>query len=254
MSAEDQAMDFFKGLDPVQYSHFRAMINNLMELNSAITLTTVNRVYELAGKWVKAVPVHGKQGNATTYVTTNLDQLPTRAMTMEKTEPEVSTKEADVLATTETGKTKSKVKCFRCCEIGHYAHKCPEKKVEKEAEDLDQHDQIHTLNATWEATTFCAYHRVNYAVDENLKVGPNEVLLDNCADISIIRPHLLEGIKDSEHPIKINGVGGLTLTVNKTGHLPEFFQVYASEETLANVWSISHIICGAGSVYRTLTG
>jgi hypothetical protein len=78
-------------------------------------------------------------------------------------------------------------------------------------------------------------------VDENLKVGPNEVLLDNCADISIIRPHLLEGIKDSEHNVKINGVGGLTLTVSKTGYLPEFFQVYASENTLANVLSFSDV-------------
>ena len=98
---------------------------------------------------------------------------------------------------------------------------------------------MHTLNATWEATTFCTYHQVNNAVDENLKVGPNEILLDNQADISIIRPHLLEGIKDSGNNIKINGVGGLTLTVSKTGYLPDFFQVYASEDTLANILSFT---------------
>jgi len=39
-SAEDQAMDFFKGLDPVHYSEFRTTINNQMELNPLITLPT----------------------------------------------------------------------------------------------------------------------------------------------------------------------------------------------------------------------
>jgi len=245
VSPADQAMDFFEGLDPNRYSDFRATINNQMELNSTITLPTVNRVYELASKWVKAVPVHGRQGNATTYVTTTLDQIPVRATHDEKPEPEVTPKSAEVLATTESiktgdGKSKVKVKCFKCGIVGHYANKCPEKEEEATG-DVDQDDQIHTLNATWEAATFCTYHQVNNAVDENLKVGPNEVLLDNCADISVIRPHLLEGIKDGENNIKINGVGGLTLTVNKTGYLPEFFEVYASEETLANVLSFSEV-------------
>jgi len=104
---------------------------------------------------------------------------------------------------------------------GHYAHKCPNKKKQSE-EALDADDEIHTLNATWEAATFCT-HQVNSAVDNSLRVQPNEVLLDNAADISIIKPHLLENLQDSEKEIKINGVGGLTLTVNKAGDLPNFF-------------------------------
>ena len=234
----------------MRYSDFRTTINNQIELNSTITLSTVNRVYVLASKWVKAVPVHGWQGNATAYVTTNLDQIPARTPPIEKPEPEVTPKGeetpkgAEVLATTEATKTSdgkskmSKVKYYNCGGAGHYANKCPQKDEEASG-DVDRDDVIHTLNATWEAATFCTYHLINNAVNENLKVGPNEVLLDNCADISIIRPHLLEWIKDSENNIKINGVGGLTLTVNKTGYLPEFFEVYASEETLANVLSFS---------------
>ena len=37
VSAEDQAMDFFKGLDPVRYAEFRTTINNQMELNPLIS-------------------------------------------------------------------------------------------------------------------------------------------------------------------------------------------------------------------------
>ena len=99
---------------------------------------------------------------------------------------------------------------------------------------------IHTLNATWQASAYCT-HTVHNAVDENLKVGPDEVLIDNQADISVIKSHLLVDVKRYEREIKINGVGGLTLTVNKTGYLPDFFQVYASDDTLANVLSFSDV-------------
>jgi len=85
---EDQAMDFFKVLDPVRYTAFQTTINNQMELNPLIaTLPTVNWVYELAGMWVKVVPVHGRQGNATTYVLTNLDYIPLPTTPAEKPQP-----------------------------------------------------------------------------------------------------------------------------------------------------------------------
>jgi len=96
------------------------------------------------------------------------------------------------------------------------------------------------MNVTWQASTYCT-RTVNSAVDHNLTVGRNEVLLDNQADISIIRPHLLVNVKQSDEEIRINGVGGLTLKVNKVGLLPDFFQVYSSEETLANVLSFSEV-------------
>ena len=166
VKAEDQAMDFFNGLDPIRYAEFRTTINNQMELNSTITLPTVNRVYELAGKWVKSVPVHGRQGNATTYVTTNLDYIPPPAkVTPEKPQPDSEPKVSDVLVTAaannkteEGGKSRAKVKCFKCGIFGHYANKCPERQQEA-SEELDQDDQLHTLNATWEASTFLLWSR-----------------------------------------------------------------------------------------------
>jgi hypothetical protein len=60
-------------------------------------------------------------------------------------------------------------------------------------------------------------------------------------DISIIHPRLLQQIKASEVEVKVNGVGGPQLVVNKTGYLPNFFEVYASEETKANVLSFAEV-------------
>mmetsp|Transcript_21398 Transcript_21398/g.30637 ORF Transcript_21398/g.30637 Transcript_21398/m.30637 type:complete len:153 (-) Transcript_21398:650-1108(-) len=121
-------MDFFKGLDPVRYSDFRATINNQMELNSTIK------------------------------VTTNLDYIPPPTIPAEKSQPGPDPKIADVLVTAEAVRT-SAIK-------------------NTEGENSKAH-----------VTCFKCGHQVNNAVDENLKVGPNEILLDNQADISIIRPH-----------------------------------------------------------------
>jgi len=41
--------------------------------------------------------------------------------------------------------------------------------------------------------------------------------------------------------VKVNGVGGLQLTVDHMGYLDEFFRVYASNETKANVLSFAEV-------------
>jgi hypothetical protein len=66
-----------------------------------------------------------------------------------------------------------------------------------------------------------------------------EVLLDNQADISIMRPELLRALQPTEKKIQVNGVGGLQLTVDRKGYLDDFFDVYASEHMKANVLSFS---------------
>jgi hypothetical protein len=70
--------------------------------------------------------------------------------------------------------------------------------------------------------------QVHKAVEKNSKIGEDEILLDNQADISIIHPRLLQHVKDSEDRVKVNGVGGTQLIVNKKGYLPDFFGVYFS--------------------------
>jgi hypothetical protein len=70
---------------------------------------------------------------------------------------------------------------------------------------------------------------------------PMEVLLDNQANISRIHLMLLEDVRKSDRKVKVNVVGGVQLSVEETGRLPEFFDVYASTHTKANVLSFSDV-------------
>ena len=238
LAPEDMAMDFFDGLDSARYMQFKVDINNNMTMNPTFTLPTINKVYELASNWVKASVIN-KQGVGATYATTHLDK-PAPRKPKTKPTPTESQKSEEEEKKPSGKKDLKNIECYKCKEKGHYANKCPTKKKGNEEEEIDANDEIHTLNATWEASNFCT-HQVHSAVDNTLKVQPNEVLLDNAADISIIKPHLLENLEESDREIKINGVGGLTLTVNQMGYLPNFFKVYSSEKTLANVLSFSDV-------------
>jgi len=63
---------------------------------------------------------------------------------------------------------------------------------------------------------------------EKILVGtylkPTEVLLDNQANISIIRPDLLLALEEVDKEVRINGVGGAQLSTRETGCLPGFLE------------------------------
>jgi hypothetical protein len=44
---------------------------------------------------------------------------------------------------------------------------------------------------------------------------PTKILLDNQANISIVNPRLLMNVQECDHQIKVKGVGGTQLIVNK---------------------------------------
>ena len=48
-------------------------------------------------------------------------------------------------------------------------------------------------------------------------------------------------MQDAEQEVKINGVGGHQFTVTQTGYLDPLFRVYASEDTHANILSLSEV-------------
>jgi hypothetical protein len=61
-------------------------------------------------------------------------------------------------------------------------------------------------------------------------------LLDNQANISIMKRGLLRAFGKIEEEIKINGVGGVQLSTNTTRYYLEgLFCMYASTETCANI-------------------
>ncbi len=84
-------------------------------------------------------------------------------------------------------------------------------------------------------------YTVNNVVQQHRRLLPSEVLLDNQANISVIHPMLLEDVRQADRKIKVNGVGGVQLIVEQTGRLPEFFNVYASTQTKANVLSFAEV-------------
>jgi hypothetical protein len=99
-------------------------------------------------------------------------------------------------------------------------------------------DEEKQAAATWDATIFVTY-QVNTIGAVRFK--PTEVLLDNQANISIMRPDLLLVFKEVETEIKINGVGGVQLSTRETSYLPDFFRVYTSSNTKANVLSFADV-------------
>lgn len=234
MEETDIALDFFDGLDNGRYAQFKADIYNGMAAESIDAPADVNTVYKLAHQWVKTQTIQ-KGSSAATFVT-SVDDF--------QEKPDKSKKEHKVHATRDGGREDKKqeklkqVKCYNCLETGHYANKCPhaKKSPSNKVED-DSNKELANAHVTWHAATFLTIREVtvNNAVNTSNKLKRNQVLLDNQADVSIIHPALLTHIKKAGHELKINGVGGEQLKVEDTGYLPDFFEVYSSERTQANV-------------------
>jgi hypothetical protein len=84
-------------------------------------------------------------------------------------------------------------------------------------------------------------HTVDKAVHVTRELKSTDVLLDNQADISIIHPCLLTDVKPAKKKIRVSGVGGVQLIVDKVGLLDVFFEVYSSTETKVNVLSMAAV-------------
>jgi hypothetical protein len=109
------------------------------------------------------------------------------------------------------------------------------------------------MNATWReemeagmyATISCEDELTDYVADAVVntmqKVTLTQVLLDNQADISVIHPMLLKDVRPADKKIRVKGVGGIQLIVDKVRLLDVFFQVYVSENTKANVLSFAEV-------------
>ncbi len=134
----------------------------------------------------------------------------------------------------------SHIQCFRCKEFGHYSTSkdCPlHGKKEGQKQGI--------VNGTWgsfqeylEAGMFMTImedKEQQGSVYMTKGLLPMKILLDNQANISIVNPQLLKNVQECDHQVKLKGVGGTQLIVNKLGDLEGFFEVYASEHTTANV-------------------
>jgi hypothetical protein len=237
VSEADQAMDFFHGLDDGRYGEFKQNVKNGWAMKSMNPPTTVNQIYRLAGVWVK-LTARAETGTGATYHT---EQRKTHQKEEGKVEEDKKPQ-----------KDLSKVKCYGCGKKGHMKNSpiCP-KNIEKQKR---QEEGAGFLNAAWceeiEGSMYATVqlgdeeikeYVVDTAVNATNGIELTQVLLDNQADISVMHPMMLSDVRPAERRIRISGVGGLQLIVDKVGMLDGFFQVYASEHTKANVLSFADV-------------
>jgi hypothetical protein len=216
VSEPDQAMDFFHGLDEGRYAEFKQNVKNGWAMKSMNPPTTVNKIYRLAGVWVKPT-ARGETGTGVTYHT---EQNKTQQKEDGKTEGD-----------NKPQKDLSKVKCYGCGKKGHMKNSplCP-KNVKKEKKR--QADRAGFMNATWceeiEASMYTMVrveeedmkeYMVDMAVNAIKGITLTQVLLDNQADISVMHPMMLSDVRLAERKIRVSGVGGVQLIVDKVGML-----------------------------------
>jgi hypothetical protein len=134
-------------------------------------------------------------------------------------------------------KKDKKCTCFISDKEGHCTNECPQQKQAAAAKQEEDDERVSYL--TWETSTFMAFKQVNAIGYTVLSV--TEVLLDNQADISIMKPSILRTLAPAEKTVKVNGAGRLQLQEGCMGYLDDFFHMYASKETRANVLSFTKV-------------
>jgi hypothetical protein len=119
-------------------------------------------------------------------------------------------------------KPKKSIECFTCGE-NHYASNCPHRKklmsAKQQQEGQDDGDAF--VNAAWEANV---YHTYQVKAVGMSGFSGTEVLLDNQADISIMRPELLQQLRPVEETVRVNGVVGVQLELKQAGYVKDFLR------------------------------
>ena len=240
MDDKDIGMDFFNGLDNNRYATFKTDLTNQMTLNPASQPANLNAMYLLANQWLTTKTTVNRTGAATTFTTTCEQQASRKSnrngkyrgkkQQQQQKDPKQQEKQDNEEKAEKQEKDLSNVDCFACGEKGHYANACPTRQ--------NQDEEERGAHLTWNADTFTTYQVMNASASS---FGPNDVMLNNQANVSIFRTNMLRDIRDAEETVRINGVGGHQFSVTKTGFLDPLFRVYASDDTHANILSLSEV-------------
>jgi hypothetical protein len=234
LSKVDEAMDFFSKLDNTRYAEFK------MTYKACNPPADLNEIFTLANTYLKPKAATGG-GFASTFATTvdTVDKSRRRRGGKGKNDESDKTKNGKQQDASDNGSDdslsgkKRPVKCFNCGEE-HYISNCPEFIQFKKAKE----DREKNATAMWDASTFATY-QIN--VVGTIGLERSDVLLDNQVDVSVMHPSLLSAIERADVEIPVNGVGGVQLVTDRTGYLEDFFRVYASTDTRANVLSFADV-------------
>ena len=189
MSDEDIAMDFFSKLDNGRYAEFKTTYLNYLQMKGCNPPKDHNEMYTLASMHLKPKKALGSRIGST--FGTMVDQIVMKAGE-EKGRQKRGGKnnsggqqmqDGNHSDKTNNGEgeqpSKEKVKCFYCGK-DHYINNFPEfLQFKKSKEDKKQ------AAAMWDVSMFVTY-QVNAIGIDGFKMM--EVLLDNQANISIMRP------------------------------------------------------------------
>jgi len=214
---KEQAMDFFHGLDAGRYGAFKTSMLNGLTAEAFNPPDMVNKIYRMAGSWVKPVPC-GEGGTAVSYVT--IEEGPKQATAKKKQDNIKKQKQAAVAAAEanekedkkQPPKDRSNYECWSCSKMGHLANskQCPNYKKKGDDKDVN-------ANATWQDYKAIIYVTIQWANEEQGKekftvnnavqvtqsLEPTKVLLDNQVDISIMHPMLLRDVQKAQSRIRV---------------------------------------------------
>jgi hypothetical protein len=135
-------MDFFHGLGQGRYAVFKTKMLNGWAAGAFEPPDTVNKIFRLAGSWVKSV-AKGEGGTAVSYVTLEDDAKKNNKRKQDakrkhqKTGGDKKEVDTDAEGDNKTPKDRSNYKCWSCNEFGHLANSklCPNYKAKKVANE-----------------------------------------------------------------------------------------------------------------------